>query len=175
MPVVRRSDRGGRGPRQLGIVAGALLWVGAPATALGAICGQTIMQSVTLTADETCGSTVVVGADGITIDLGGFTISGDGSFVTGIDVDGHSGVTIKNGTLRFFTFGIVANAAADKLKLSRLVVHGMLGLGAIINGAAVTVEKSFFYANDQGGLRGCRAKNAARAADRRGRDGCAPR
>ena len=133
-------------------MAGALLCVGVPATVLGAICGQTIMQSVTLTADETCGSTVVVGADGITIDLGGFTISGDGSFVTGIDVNGHSGVTIKNGTLRFFTFGIVANAT-DKLRLSRLVVHGMLGLGAIIDGAAVTVEKSFFYSNDQGGLR----------------------
>ena len=43
----------------------------------GPLCGDTVTQSVTLGAEMTCSNNgLIAGADGITIDLGGFTLSG---------------------------------------------------------------------------------------------------
>ncbi|HEX6158730.1 MAG TPA: hypothetical protein VF111_01105, partial [Thermoanaerobaculia bacterium] len=74
-------------------------------------CGDTIMVDTTLDRDLTeCRSNgIVIGADGITLDLGGHTISGDGKLVrrcprrqicdAGIANDGHDGVTVRNGSV----------------------------------------------------------------------------
>jgi len=72
-----------------------------PAAATVAIsCGDTIMQSTGLTADiGPCPQDgLIIGADNITLDCNGHTVSGFGTgFGTGIEVpDGISGVTIKN-------------------------------------------------------------------------------
>jgi parallel beta-helix repeat protein len=58
-------------------------------------CGQTITQDTTLTADlEGCENPLRIGADDITVDLGGHTLDG------GISNRGFDGVTIRNGTLK---------------------------------------------------------------------------
>ncbi len=49
---------------------------------------------------------MVIGADGVTVDLNGHTIEGTGLGV-GIRNNGHDDVTIRNGTLRQFDYGIV--------------------------------------------------------------------
>jgi parallel beta-helix repeat protein len=61
-------------------------------------CGETITQDTTLTADLDCGDDpLVIGAPGITLDLGGHSIGG----IEGYRIinEGHDDVTIRNGTI----------------------------------------------------------------------------
>jgi hypothetical protein len=68
-------------------------------------CGETVTTSVRLTGDAFCESSaavVVVGADGIDINLAGhglFTLSGSGGGFDALINDGHDGVTVRNGTI----------------------------------------------------------------------------
>jgi parallel beta-helix repeat protein len=70
------------------------------ASAQAVTCGDTITQSLKLTADiGPCSEDgIIIGADNITLDCNGHTVSGSGSgFGTGIKVSADiSGVTIKN-------------------------------------------------------------------------------
>ena len=64
---------------ELGAAIIGFAFTGSPfestAHAANDLCGQTITQSLTLTADQTCtGDGLIVSGDGITIDLGGFTL-----------------------------------------------------------------------------------------------------
>ena len=61
-------------------------------------CGQVIKQSVKLTANLDCKTDgIIVGADGITIDLNGFTLSGPGekSSKVGVMFADNDGVTVQ--------------------------------------------------------------------------------
>jgi parallel beta-helix repeat protein len=81
----------------------AALALGAAPAAAQPACGDVLTQDTTLTADLDCSGEVardaplVIGADGITLDLGGHTLSA----VTGYRIinDGHDNVTIRNGTI----------------------------------------------------------------------------
>lgn len=82
-------------------------------TALAAdhLCGATILENVTLDHDLTCaGSGLLVGADGVTIDLSGHTITGLGSGV-GILVTGRTGVRITDGAITGFAAAVLTNAS----------------------------------------------------------------
>ena len=75
------------------------------ATAPPVTCGATLTTSTTLSADlvHCPGTALVIGADGITVNLGGHTISGtnaDGS--EGIASDGHANVRIVGGRITDF-------------------------------------------------------------------------
>ena len=82
-------------------------------------CGDTITADTTLEGDLTdCPSNgLVIGADDITLDLNGHTISGDGKPVRrcprrqpcdwGVFNDRHDGVTVRNGSLRGFAVGVL--------------------------------------------------------------------
>ena len=82
-------------------------------------CGDTITADTTLDSDLTgCRSNgLVIGADNITLDLNGHTISGDGKPVRrcprrqpcdiGVFNDRHGGVTVRNGSLRGFAVGVL--------------------------------------------------------------------
>jgi parallel beta-helix repeat protein len=84
----------------------------------GIACGDTITADTTLDRDLTdCPSNgIVIGADGITLDLNGHTISGDGKLVrrcrreqicdVGVANDDHAGVTIRGGSVRGFAIGV---------------------------------------------------------------------
>jgi parallel beta-helix repeat protein len=101
--------------RRSSVVAAGLLIVGAvfglnasSAFAAHVTCGKYITQDTTLDSDVLgCeGNGIVIGADNITLDLNGHTVSGN-SFNYGVLNYGHSGVVIKGpGTIRFFYYGV---------------------------------------------------------------------
>ena len=87
-------------------IAGAQAQVSGPLT-----CGQTITQSTTLTANvgPCTNNGVIIGANGITLNLNGFRIfgtanSGDGA---GVLLQNRTGVTVQNGTVTDFDGGVV--------------------------------------------------------------------
>ena len=79
-------------------------------------CGTVITSSTRLTADVLgcVGDGLVIGADGVTLDLAGHVLSGnaveDGTDV-GIRVAGRRGVKVINGTVGGFSRGIVFESA----------------------------------------------------------------
>jgi parallel beta-helix repeat protein len=94
---------------------GGAEWRG-PRTPDALACGQVVTTDVRLATDlvDCPGPGLVVGADGVTIDLNGHTIDGDGRFQgsdAGID-NGvrHTDVTIKNGTIKEFDAGVKVGA-----------------------------------------------------------------
>lgn len=92
-------------------------------------CGDVITEDTTLTADvgPCAGEGIIVAADGITLDLGGHTISGDpearaegplgpqGRDRPGILLRRVSGVTVTGGTVTGFDAGVVIVAGADNV------------------------------------------------------------
>lgn len=81
-------------------------------------CGQVVTTDVVLGRDLShCnGHGLVVGADGITVDLGGHVIDGDHDLSTagnGIEVRSRRQVTIRNGTIRGFVYGVNLFATVD--------------------------------------------------------------
>ena len=113
------------------VVMSWCLAVGAgPAFASHVSCGDTITADTTLDSDlVNCPNNgIVIGADGVTLDLNGHTIDGDGELQedcpegafcdVGIDnTAGHKGVTIKRGAIRDFDVGIfVLGASANRIQ-----------------------------------------------------------
>ena len=109
-----------------------------PALAQAVGCGAVLTQDTTLAADliDCPGDGLVIGADGITVDLGGHVV--DGLFPLGGAIDqsgidnsaGHDGVTVRNGTVREFARGVHL-ASADRnrvldLQLASLDLYGIL-------------------------------------------------
>ena len=87
------------------------------AAAQSAQCGQGITADFVLANDLKCnGDAFVINADNVTLDLGGRTITGPGMGpqtwpqpqldTVGVRTGGHSGVTIRNGTISDFSTGI---------------------------------------------------------------------
>jgi hypothetical protein len=110
----------------------AFLTVGAtPARAAGPSCGSVVTHSTTLPADlaNCAGDGLVVGADGITLDLAGHTVDGSGSpDSAGVRLAGHRGVTIENGTLQEFNNGLLLDAATAN-RIRRITVHDSVARG----------------------------------------------
>lgn len=109
----------------------AAMVLAAPAQAAPLTCGHKVTTSVTLSADITnCPEDgLIVGADNITIDLGGHAITaGAGSggmtpnYSDGIDVDGHTGVTIRHGSITGFLYSISSRANATATTMVNLAV-----------------------------------------------------
>lgn len=98
-------------------------------------CGQVITESTVLDADvgPCTGTGLVVGADGVTLDLGGHRVfgvvgaSGEGA---GILLDGRTGVSVKNGSVTDFDAGIaVLGGGANKI--SGITARDNIGSGAL--------------------------------------------
>ena len=128
---------------QVGVAIGS-----GPATARmptpdGPACGDTITVDTTLHADLVdCPSNgLVIGADGITLDLNGHTIDGDGALVDpclevtcdlGVDNSaGHSGVAVVGGTVKEFGFGVLLGGANENV-LSRLSLTDNVLSGVVV-------------------------------------------
>ena len=86
-------------------------------------CGQVIKQSVKLTANLDCKTDgLIVGSDGITIDLNGFTLTGPGdkSSKVGVMFADNDGVTVQGpGTIENFQAGALFSGGEDN-KISRV-------------------------------------------------------
>ncbi len=90
----------------------AWLTLGAAGSAAASdLCGATVTGDVRLDHDLVCaGDGLIVGADGLRIDLNGHTIAGLGSGL-GIVVIGRSDVTIAGGVIRNFAVALRLNTA----------------------------------------------------------------
>jgi parallel beta-helix repeat protein len=106
-----------------GAVGMVLLFGGDRALAGDLDCGDTITADATLGSDlvDCPNNGIVIGADDITLDLNGHRIDGDGTEFAGCgkgefcDVgvvnDGHDGVTVRDGSVREFAFGVFLGRA----------------------------------------------------------------
>src|SRR5689334_17160386 len=105
-------------------------------------CGQAVSTNVVLTKDLDCASTgmFVTVSYGITIDLNGHVLKGDGvSGHMGIaDFGGYDKLTIKNGVIRNFDDGIHAVNAADNLTVSNVVTSGNAADGIHVEGTSAS-------------------------------------
>ncbi len=91
------------------------------ATAEDVSCGDTITQSTRLTADigPCSGDGIIIGADNITLNCNGHTLTGPGStetFGTGILLADRSGVTIRNCHVTEFSFGFNVTSSNNRLQ-----------------------------------------------------------
>ena len=139
------------------VLVASLLALGAQAgdgQAANELCGQTITQDLTLTADQTCtGDGLVLSGEKLTIDLGGFTLTGDrGNGDDGIDVTGVKNVVIKNGTIRNFDNGVANQAFGPRVvKLSRVALRDNVKSGLyVLVDQCVVVDKGSASGNTIG-------------------------
>ncbi|HVL05439.1 MAG TPA: right-handed parallel beta-helix repeat-containing protein [Acidimicrobiales bacterium] len=98
--------------------------VAAPAQAAHVSCGQTILVSTVLDANiGPCGAGLIIGADNVTLDLNGFTISGgpvgDGP---GISMQNRTGVTVRNGTVTQFDAGVAITGGSGNTVTAMKIV-----------------------------------------------------
>jgi hypothetical protein len=105
------------------------------------VCGELATTSITLTANENCpgNNGIFAGANGITINLNGHTLTGDGTHI-GVSANGFSSVTVTNGVIVDFTYGVVLTGNTDhatSLQVTGNAVYGILaelGTGDTITG-----------------------------------------
>lgn len=103
-------------------------------------CGQTVTADTTLANDlaDCPGVGIVIGADGITLDLNGHTVDGDGvADVEGINNDGHDHVTVMDGAITDFVEGVVVLDARDN-RLRGLSTRRNRHAGIFVDGATDT-------------------------------------
>lgn len=134
------------------VLAGVVIaagWTG-QATLTAEAAGPVIQCESTITVDTTlhrdlvgCANTgIVIGADGVTLNLNGHTISGDHSpfeacsdgdvcDVGVANVGGFSGVTIRGGSVESFSVGVLT-VGSEAIHLSHLSVSRSLYSGIII-------------------------------------------
>lgn len=94
----------------------------------------------------TTGDGITVNADDVVIDLGGFALSGDGgSGDIGISVTGRDRVTIRHGTIRSFSGGVILNAGCSDCLLEDLAVRNCsnTGVSASITTTLVVTRSVF--------------------------------
>ena len=125
------------------------------------LCGATIFSNLKLNHDLTCaGDGLIVGADGIRLDLNGHTIAGSGSGV-GISVFGRTNVSIFGGIVQNFETGVrVLNSTSIVVKENQFLENGDgvdLQAGSIGN----TIRENEFWDNRTRGimLRGATSNN----------------
>jgi hypothetical protein len=120
------------------------------------LCAQVVTTNAFLAADMDCPGShgIVVGADGITIDLKGLTIRGDRTVATyGVaNPAGHDRVTIKNGTVSNFAYGVFADTGSDDVSVSKVLVSGNNGYGIFLSGASVKITSSTASGNHIDGI-----------------------
>ena len=107
------------------LTALALLPVSPPTFASGPACGDTITSSTILSADiGPCAVGLIIGANGITLDCRGHTITGTG-VSAGVSLTGISGATIKKCKVTGFDHGFdLLNADFNRLTLNTAFNNG---------------------------------------------------
>lgn len=110
----------GGGCLRAGLVVVGLLLAPVSMTASD-LCGTTILADLKLDEDLSCtGDGLIVGADGIKIDLNGHTIAGSGSGI-GVTLRSRHDVVVHGGTITDFVTGIfISNSTGIAVKENRL-------------------------------------------------------
>jgi large repetitive protein len=103
-------------------------------------CGQTLTKNTTVGNDlSECEDGLIVGADNITINLNGHVIDGKG-LGAGIRNDGFDGVTITNGTVKDFDYGVQLNPGTERNSVHTLGIDDNEVAGVEIHGAGPSNE-----------------------------------
>lgn len=94
-------------------------------------CGETITSNFTLTANlgPCAGPGLIINADNITVNLNGHSLVGPGptdGTNPGIEIVGHTGDTVENGSVSNFDIGVLVNMSASNT-ITRLNIHDDLG------------------------------------------------
>jgi len=116
-------------------------------------CGQTVTTNAVLVQNLTCAGTgITVGAAGITIDLKGHVLKGDRlSGHYGI-YDTHNDVTIENGVVRNFDYGVFVAGPANGVNVSKIVATGNAATGVYVVGAGAKITSSIAAGNGGTGV-----------------------
>jgi parallel beta-helix repeat protein len=146
-------------------VAGLIALGASQASASHVNCGDTITADATLDSDlvDCPNNGIAIGADGITLDLNGHAIDGDGvpfkpcpedePCDIGVPNDGHDGVTIKGGTVTDLEFGVfVFRAKRNRLRDLSVVENALEGI-IIARSARTRVQGSSASRNGVGNSR----------------------
>jgi len=90
------------------LVSLSIVATAGPAQAGHVSCGQTILVDTVLDGNLTCNVGLTIGASNITLDMAGFTLTGNAATADGpgILVQGRTGVTVKNGTVTLWDAGV---------------------------------------------------------------------
>jgi len=108
------------------------------------LCGATILEDLKLDDDLTCtGDGLIVGADGIRIDLNGYTLSGSG-VGAGMVVTGRSNVSISGGTVRNFAVALRVNTSTDLVVKHMEFVANLEGIDLQSGSIGNTIKDSAF-------------------------------
>jgi parallel beta-helix repeat protein len=133
------------------VLAGIALW-SVSTVASDTLCGATIVEDLRLDQDMTCaGNGLIVGADGIKINLDGHTIAGSGSGV-GISVTGRSDVTIKGGTIRDFVTGVLIAGSSSVVVHDNQLVDHVDGIDVQAGSVGNTIKDNHFQGNRSRGI-----------------------
>jgi len=146
------------------VIAAAAFAVAAPADASQLHCGSTITKNTKLTKDITgCpGVGLRIGADDITLDLDGHTVSAAAKRnpkAHGILNEGHDGVTIRGGEVRGFgAYGVRLSHADRNVVTDMRMVGNWTGVGLFESNHGVVRDNvmrdsKFVGANLTGGAR----------------------
>ncbi|MDQ6724354.1 MAG: right-handed parallel beta-helix repeat-containing protein [Thermoproteota archaeon] len=116
-------------------------------------CGEVIKESVKLSTNLDCTTDgLIVGADGITIDLNGHTLNGPGAHSSkiGIMLATSSGVTVQGaGTISGFQAGILNTGGQDNTITGLTFADNQIAI--FLTGAKTTdIEKNMISNNDIG-------------------------
>jgi hypothetical protein len=150
----------GRISRRIAISAAlaSLASLGFAGTAAAEVdCGQTITQDTTLTHDvgPCSGDGIILGADNITLDLNGHTVTGDGVPIenhAGLRAAGRTGVTVENGTVSAFNAGALIDGGSGNTvrNVSTTANVGVSNLGegiSVTNSSSNTIQANNVSAN----------------------------
>ena len=117
-------------------------------------CGDNISVSIVAGNDLNCssGHGLLVGANAITINLNGHTLTGCGSCGTGIgNFNSHSGVTIENGSVvGWHDNDVFTNGATNRVIGIHASKAGLSGL--VATGAGSTISGSVVFQNTSSGI-----------------------
>jgi hypothetical protein len=127
----------------------------ADAAAKQSSCGTTITTDTTLDSDlvDCPNNGIVIGADGVTLDLNGHLIDGDGTKAAGcdpeqetcdvgVDIEGHDGVTVMHGSVRDFAIGV--GVVADHTRLLDISTsrNKFFGIGLVGSAGSLVRDSS---------------------------------
>jgi Right handed beta helix region len=118
-------------------------------------CGQAIQTSVFLTKDLDCAWTgMFIVAPGITIDLKGHVLKGDGvaGHIGIADFGGYDHLTIKNGVIRNFDIGVLGQNDAHNMTITNVVTSGNKQQGIFITGDSASITSSTASGNGGPGI-----------------------
>ncbi|MGI9022995.1 MAG: right-handed parallel beta-helix repeat-containing protein [Acidimicrobiales bacterium] len=115
----------------------------APATV---VCGQEVTADLTLDANLVCtsGPALIIAADNITVDLAGFTISGEGpgpATAPGVVFRNVKGSTLQKGTITGFGAGVAINGGTGNV-VQNITVADNVGVAGGDFGDGIVVTES---------------------------------